>query len=93
MRLVAREDVNGFATGAVQVFVGGRWGSVCTDRFDDRDADVACRQLGFVAGVESVPSSDFRQLLRSGGAETAEIIAVRAPPPQCAWSVCLCVAP
>ena len=50
VRLVSRVDVNGFATGALQVFCEGAWGAVCTSNFDDTDALVACRQLGFTAG-------------------------------------------
>ena len=48
---MSRVDVNGFATGAVQVFCEGAWGAVCTSNFDDIDAAVACRQLGFSAGL------------------------------------------
>ena len=34
--------------GAVQVCIGGVWGSVCRDRFwDNNDASVVCKQLGF----------------------------------------------
>ena len=51
MRLVSMVDVNGFATGALQVFSDGAWGAVCTSNFDDRDALVACRQLGFTTGI------------------------------------------
>ena len=51
MRLVSRVDVNGFATGTLQVFCEGAWGAVCTSNFDDQDANVACRQLGFASGV------------------------------------------
>ena len=51
MRLVSRVDVNGFATGALQVFSEGAWGAVCFTNFDDTDATVACRQLGFTGGL------------------------------------------
>eukprot|EP00892_Ulva_mutabilis_P012491 jgi/Ulvmu1/9614/UM054_0044.1 len=51
LRLVDRLDVNGFATGALQLFRDGAWGLVCSDLFDDRDAAVACRQLGLLGGT------------------------------------------
>ena len=34
--------------GAVQVCIGGVWGSICRDSFwDNNDASVVCKQLGF----------------------------------------------
>ena len=50
VRLVARVDVNGFATGGVQVFRNGGFGAVCDQEFGDEGAAVACRQLGFQSG-------------------------------------------
>lgn len=50
LRLVDRVDINGFATGALQVFVDGAFGAVCSSRFSHEEAGVACRQMGFVSG-------------------------------------------
>eukprot|EP00892_Ulva_mutabilis_P007292 jgi/Ulvmu1/4935/UM204_0007.1 len=60
VRLVSRIDVNGYATGFVQVFCEDAWGAVCTSNFDDVDAAVACRQLGFTTGVVQPQEPVFR---------------------------------
>ena len=33
--------------GEVQVFIGGHWVRICDDGWDDNEASVVCRQLGF----------------------------------------------
>ncbi len=40
-----------FASGQVEIFLSGRWGSICAGgHWDGRAARVVCRELGFVDG-------------------------------------------
>ncbi len=40
-------DKNGLRVGRVEVCFGGRYGTVCDNGWDDNDASVLCRQMGF----------------------------------------------
>ena len=47
--------------GRVEMFVGDEWGTVCDDGWDDTDAGVVCRQLGFGSSGTAIGSAGFGQ--------------------------------
>ena len=63
LRLVGVLEVNGFVTGTLQVLCDGAWGAVCRAFFDDADAAVACRQLGFPSGLAGLQLRRFEEVI------------------------------
>ena len=44
-------------SGRVEVFYRGRWGKICSNKFDIEDAQVICRQLGFKDAIAEFTGS------------------------------------
>jgi len=50
-----------YSEGRVEVNYNGEWGIVCRNGWDDVDAGVVCRQLGFGSSGRAIESAGFSQ--------------------------------
>ena len=48
---ISPDSLSSTVHGIIEVRVGGVWGRVCMQGWDNKDANVACKQLGFAGGV------------------------------------------
>ena len=59
--LVILEGGNSYNEGRVEIYYNYQWGTVCDDGWDDTDAGVVCRQLGFGSSGTAIGLARFGQ--------------------------------
>lgn len=49
------------STGNVEILHNGKWGAICDDEWDKNEAEVVCRQLGYIGAEKFTHSGMFGQ--------------------------------
>lgn len=52
-------DGSSLRDGQVEIYTRQGYGIVCSNKWDKQDADVACRQMGFLRGAEKISAGKF----------------------------------
>ncbi|KYM87355.1 Lysyl oxidase like protein 3 [Atta colombica] len=55
---------NGEYEGNVEILHNGKWGSICDDEWDDFEASVVCKQLGYNGAIKATTYGHFGQARR-----------------------------
>ena len=59
--LVRLAGGSSYNEGRVELYYNTQWGTVCDDGWDDTDAGVVCRQLGFGSSGRAIGSAGFNE--------------------------------
>ncbi|XP_077266632.1 lysyl oxidase homolog 3 isoform X1 [Temnothorax americanus] len=62
LKLIGGES--GEHEGNVEILHDGKWGSICDDEWDDFEANVVCKQLGFNGAIKATTYGHFGQARR-----------------------------
>ena len=57
--LIRLAGISSHYYGRVEIYYNGEWGTVCDDGWDNADATVVCRQLGFYSVVRAYRSAQY----------------------------------
>ena len=53
IRLMLGSEASVSSDGRVEMCIGNAYGSVCDDFWDELEAEVTCRKLGFISGCKT----------------------------------------